>query len=70
MESPQADFSIEGTSGFCTIFLLGPLTPRAFDWVDEHISEDAHRLGNAVAVEQRYTAEIVHAIVRDGLVIV
>jgi hypothetical protein len=71
MESPntQADFYIEGDGRFCTVYLLRPLTPAAFDWIDEHIPEDAQRLGNAVAVEHRYISSIAEHVVADGLVI-
>ena len=64
-ESP--DFSIEGEGRFCTVYLLRPLTPAAFDWIEEHIPEDAQRLGNAVAVEHRYISDIVAGIQGDGL---
>jgi hypothetical protein len=63
----QPDFYIEGEGRFSTVFLLRPLTPAAFDWIEEHIPEDAQRLGNAVAVEHRYITEIVHGAIGDGL---
>jgi len=71
MKSPntQADFSIEGEGHFCTVYLLRPLTPAAFEWVEEHIPEDAPRLGNAVAVEHRYITDIVAGIQGDGLAV-
>jgi len=67
-ESP--DFSIEGEGRFCAVYLLRPLTPAAFDWVEEHIPEDAQRLGNAIAVEHRYIGAIAEGIISDGLVVV
>ena len=67
MTSP--DFSIEGEGRFCTVYLLRPLTPAAFDWIGEHIPEDAQRLGNAVAIEHRYIGPIAEGILEDGLVI-
>ncbi len=63
------DFSIEGEGRFCTVYLLRPLTPAAFDWIDEHIPEDAQRLGTAIAVEHRYIGAIAEGIVADGLVL-
>jgi hypothetical protein len=66
-ESP--DFSVEGEGRFCTVYLLRPLTPAAFDWIEEHIPEDAQRLGNAVAVERRFLADIVAGIQSDGLAV-
>ena len=67
MKSP--DFSIETDSRLATVYLLRPLTPRAFDWLDEYIREDTQRLGNAVAVEHHFIDAIAEGIVADGLVI-
>ncbi len=67
--SPPADFSIEGEGRFCSVYLLRPLTPAALDWIEEHIPEDAQRLGTAIAVEHRYIAPIAEGIVADGLVL-
>ncbi len=64
------DFSIEGEGRFCSIYLLRPLTSAAFEWIDEHIPEDAQRLGNAIAVEHRYIGAIAAGIISDGLVVV
>ena len=63
------DFSIEGEGRFCTVYLLRPLTPAAFDWIEKHIPEDAQRLGNAIAVEHRYIGPIAEGILADGLVL-
>ncbi len=63
------DFSIEGEGRFCTVYLLRPLTSAAFAWVEEHIPEDAQRLGNAIAVEHRYIGPIAEGIIGDGLVL-
>jgi hypothetical protein len=63
------DFSIEGEGRFCTVYLLRPLTPVAFAWVEEHIPEDAQRLGNAIAVEHSYIGPIAEGILADGLVL-
>ena len=67
--SISPDFSIEGEGRFCSVYLLRPLTPAAFDWIEEHIPEDAQRLGNAVAVEHRYISDIVAGIQNDGLAV-
>ena len=71
MKTPntQADFSIEGEGRFCTVYLLRPLTPAAFEWVEEHIPEDAQRLGTAIALEHRYIGPIAYQIVAEGMVI-
>jgi hypothetical protein len=63
------DFSIEGEGRFCSVYLLRPLTPAAFDWIEEHIPEDAQRLGNAIAVEHRFVADVVAGIQSDGLAV-
>ena len=63
------DFSIKGEGRFCSVYLLRPLTPAAFDWIDEHIPEDAQRLGTAIAVEHSYIDAIAEGIVADGLVL-
>ena len=65
----SADFSIEGEGRFCTVYLLRPLTPAAFDWIEGHIPEDAQRLGTAIAVEHRYIGPIAYQIVAEGMVI-
>ena len=70
LPNSQADFSVEGGGCFCTVYLLRPLTPAAFDWTEEHIPEDAQRLGNDVAVEHRYIGPLVEAIISDGLAVV
>jgi hypothetical protein len=66
---PIPDFSIEGEGRLCSVYLLRPLTPAAFDWIEEHIPEDAQRLGNAIAVEHRYIGAIAEGILADGLVV-
>ena len=67
--SPSADFFIEGEGRFCSVYLLRPLTLAAFDWIEEHIPEDAQRLGTAIAVEHSYIRAIAEGIVADGLVL-
>jgi hypothetical protein len=68
-EAASVDFSIEGSGPFCTVYLLRPLSPAAFSWIEEHIPEDAQRLGNAIAIEHRYIGPIAEGIVADGLVL-
>ena len=60
----QVDFSVENHG---SIFLLRPITPSAFEWVREHIPDDAQYFGNAVVVEHRYIEDIVDGIQNDGL---
>jgi hypothetical protein len=66
---PTPDFSIEGEGGFCSVYLLRPLTPAAFEWIEEHIPEDAQRFGNAIAVEHRYIGPLAEGIIADGLAV-
>jgi hypothetical protein len=68
-EVNSPDFSIEGEGRFCTVYLLRPLTPAAFNWIEEHILEDAQRLGNAIAIEHRYIGPIAEAIIAENMVI-
>ena len=37
-----------------TVFLFCPLTPRAKEWIDEHVQSDAQWFGDALVVEHRY----------------
>lgn len=61
---PKPDFRVaDGGS----VFLLQPETPAAHAWVEEHIPEDALRLGNGIAVEHRYICDIVDGIQAEGL---
>ena len=62
----QADFLVENHG---SIFLLKPQTDSATSWVEEHIPEDAQRLGNAIAVEHRYIGAFAEGIISDGLVV-
>ncbi len=64
--APPADFRVEDHG---SIFLLQPLTPAAQSWIDEHIPDDAQRLGSAIVVEHRYIADIVQGIRNDGLAV-
>ena len=52
-----------------SVFLLIPKTEEANAWVEEHIPADALTLGNGVAVEHRYIADILHGITEDGLTV-
>lgn len=61
-----ADFTVSGGG---TIYLLCPNTVQAQDWIADHIPDDAQRLGNNVAVEHRYIADIVAGIQGDGLTV-
>lgn len=58
------DFEVQNEG---SIFLLRPLSDEAFQWIEDHIGEEAQFFGNAVAVEHRYIADIVDGIISDGL---
>ena len=66
LEEKDPDFRLTNHG---TIFLLLPLNATAEDWLTEHISEDAQYLGNAVAIEHRFVADITTGIEADGLTI-
>jgi hypothetical protein len=62
-----------GPDFFCenhgSIFLLRPVSPSAFSWIEEHLPPDRITLGNAVAVDHRCIWAIVVGIQDDGLVV-
>lgn len=66
-KTKSLDFSIKGEGRFCTLYLLRPLTPAAFEWVEEHLPEDRMKFSGAVVVEHRYVADIVRGAMADGL---
>ena len=49
-----------------SIFLLQPLSREAREWIDAH-TDDAPTWGGAVVVEHRFIADIVNAMMEDGL---
>lgn len=58
------DFTVEN---HISVFLLRPNTVAARKWVTDHIPSDALMWGDALVIEPRYIADIVEAIVLDGL---
>jgi len=64
-----ADLLVTGEGPFTTVYLLHPLTNAAYEWVAEHLPEDAQRLGDAIAVEHCYIGDIVDGARNDGLAI-
>jgi hypothetical protein len=63
---PVVDFSLEYHG---QIFLLRPLTPAAFDWVEQHIGRDNgfQSYWPNVVIEHRYVEGVVDGIQADGL---
>jgi hypothetical protein len=53
-ETPP-DFLVEN---HLSIFLLRPISPAAFIWVEQHLPSDRLTLGNAVVIEPRYVSAI------------
>lgn len=67
MTPPQVvDVLVEG-HGSLYLFLLH--TDAARSWVDEHVSDDAQWLGEALVVEHRYAADLAVGMNADGLVV-
>ncbi len=52
-----------------TLFLFCPLTPRAKEWIDEHVQSDAQWFGNALVVEHRYAWGLAEGMKDEGLVL-
>ena len=52
-----------------SVFLLIPNTEEANAWVADNLPAELLTLGNGIAVEHRYIAEIVAGIQNDGLTI-
>lgn len=50
-----------------SIFLLRPVSPASFDWIESHLPSDRITFGNAVVVEPRYVWAILAGLQEDGL---
>jgi len=50
-----------------SLFLIRPVSPVGERWLDSHIEGDVQTLGNAIAVEPRYVADIFSGATNDGL---
>ena len=64
--SPTVDFLCENHG---SIFLLRPISPSAFAWIQEHLPPDRITFGNAVVIEPRYVWAILVGLQEDGLVV-
>ncbi len=64
--SPTVDFLCENHG---SVFLLRPVSPAAFAWIEEHLPPDRIAFGNAVVVEPRYVWAILVGLQDDGLVV-
>jgi hypothetical protein len=65
-QSNEVDFYCENHG---SIFLLRPVSPVAFSWIEENLPEDRMTFGGAVAVEWRFIGDIVQGAIADGLVV-
>ncbi len=50
-----------------SVFLLRPISPAGFEWIDSHLPDDRLTFGNAVAVDHRCIWAILVGIQDDGL---
>jgi hypothetical protein len=62
--SPTVDFLCENHG---SIFLLRPVSPTSFDWIESHLPSDRISFGNAVVVEPRYVWAILVGLQEAGL---
>jgi len=62
----RSDFICENHG---SIFLVRPVSPSAFAWIEEHLPPDRITFGNAVVVEPRYVWAILVGLQDDGLVV-
>ena len=52
-----------------SIFLLRPISPAAFIWVEQHLPSDRLTFGNAAVIGPRYVSAILVGLQDDGLVV-
>jgi hypothetical protein len=62
----RSDFICENHG---SIFLLRPVSPASFDWIESHLPSDRITFGNAVVIEPRYVWAILVGLQDDGLVV-
>jgi hypothetical protein len=52
-----------------TLYTFCPLTPRATEWIDEHVQDNALWFGHALIVEHRYAWALAQGMKDEGLVL-
>ena len=62
----RSDFICEN---HCSVFLLRPVSPAAFTWIEENLPPDHITFGNAVAVDHRCIWAILVGLQDHGLVV-
>ena len=60
----RSDFICENHG---SIFLLRPVSPASFDWIESHLPSDRITLGSAVVVDHRCIWAILVGLQDDGL---
>jgi hypothetical protein len=63
---PACDFIYENHG---SIFLLRPISPASFVWIEEHLPPARLTFGNAIVVEPRYIWAILAGLQDDGLTV-
>jgi hypothetical protein len=63
----MTDFRVQGTSS--NFLLLFPLNEAAGDWLEDHTVGERSWLGNGLAVQHRYVADLFAAIEAEGFTI-
>jgi hypothetical protein len=63
-ENPVFDFAVRDEG---TIWLFTPQTAAAFDFLSEHIQEDAQYFGYSLAVEHRFVHDLLVGLRDHGL---
>ena len=62
---PSVDLYFEN---YGSLFLIRPASPAGKSWLDDHIGDDAQKLGEAVVCELRFVEDIVRGASADGMV--
>ena len=62
----QTDFKVENHG---TIFLFTPTNGAALEHLRENVSEESQWLGDSLAVEHRYAADLVAALRTNGFTV-
>ena len=66
--SPPEPFVDLYFENYSSLFLIRPASSAGKTWLDEHIGDDAQKLGEAVVCELRFVEDIFCGATADGLV--
>ena len=64
--SVLGDFSLADHG---SVVLLRPMTETACDWLVDNVVCDPPRIGEVLRIQPRYASAILHAILREGFVV-